>query len=537
MRRSALPSRPRALSDRAVAPLPARALARIATFLLCRLGVPALCAAGVGLLYGDALHYAFLYDDGLDLARGEQRSVLSLLTSAEGAFYYRPIPFLVWKGMHAVLGWYDPFWFHLLPLAFHALNGWLVYRLARALALRPLAAGVAAALFLVFPFHYQAVPWAGAWFHPLVTALLLATLLAYRRARLDHSRCWLALSLGCTGLALFTHEYASTVGLLVAGLELWLYRQGQVRAPRPYALLYIALALGFALWWLAVPKWPRAFTLDEVSLVRNGLMFLQALLWPLAIGWRWAPPYLLAHPEAAVAVASALALPLAFWLYGRWQLRAWLLLALGWLVVTALPVWLTLPFEYLEDGARLYYLPGVGIALGWAALAQRLAPGGWRHRGGQVLLLALYGWAIVQSLDFLAVRRAMYAEGTALLRQAVAATYRHADGPVLFVNFPAWKAPAVPAFPLGNTGVTFVPEYVLLGQALHVNGGAPTPVESLATDALPGGWPAHYGPHGAWTGAAELAAASQRAAAIYLTRYTPAGPWLERVDTLPFPGE
>ena len=41
---------------------------------------------------------------------------------------------------------------------------------------------------------------------------------------------------------------------------------------------------------------------------------------------------------------------------------------------------------------------------------------------------------------------------------------------MLFVNLPAWRAPVEPAFPLGNTGVTFIPEYVLLGQALHVNG-------------------------------------------------------------------
>src|SRR5262249_28056255 len=147
--------------------LPARAV------LWERLGAPMLLLVIVSLLYRDVLHYAFMYDDGLDLARGETRSVLSLLTSGEGAFYYRPLPFLLWKGLPALLGRYDLFWFHLPPLLLHGLNAYLVYRLARGLRLGPPTALLSALLFVVFPFNYQVVPWAGALFHPLVTALVL----------------------------------------------------------------------------------------------------------------------------------------------------------------------------------------------------------------------------------------------------------------------------------------------------------------------------------------------------------------------------
>jgi hypothetical protein len=490
--------------------------------------VPALVAVGaavaVGVLYGDALGYAFMYDDGIDLARGEQRSVLSLLTSGEGAFYYRPLPFILWKAMHAVLGRYDLFWFHLPPLALHALNAWLVFRLAKVLGLSSAAGAVAAAFFVTFPFHYQVVPWAGALFHPLVAALMLGALLAYREARRRGAAGWWALSLGCAVLALFTQEYAVTLWVLVGGLELWLWRRGEIARPRPYALLYLALACGFTVWWLAVPKWPRAFTVDPESLWRNALMFLQALLWPLAMAWRWAPPALLARPEAAVAVAGALALPLAGWLAWRARALGWLLLGLGWLAVTALPVWATLPWEYVEDGARLYYLPSVGVALAWGSVAHWLAPRGRGARAGGALLAALCLWIIWQSTDFLSPRRAMYAEGTALLREAVDLAARAPAGShVLFVNVPAWEAPDWPAFPLGNTGVTFVPEYVLLGQALHVNGAGPAQIDSLASDELAGGWPAHYGPHGELTSAAAVEAAAAAAQAAYLTRIGPAG--------------
>ncbi len=495
---------------------------------LDRVGVPVLLLGLVLLLYGEALHYAFMYDDGLDLARGEDRSVLSLLTSGEGAFYYRPLPFIAWKGMHALLGRYDLFWFHLPPLLLHALNAYLLYRLARALRLGPVGAFLAALLFVVFPFHYQVVPWAGAVFHPLVTALVLGALLAYRCARVGGSRGWLAASFVCAVLALFTHEYAITLGMLIAGLELWLWRDGQVSAWRPYALAYFALAGVYLLWWAAVPKWPRAYSLDPESLWRNALMFLQAGLWPITLGWHWAPPALLARPELALAALGSLTLPLLGWLFWRAGALRWLLAAVIWLGVTALPVWATLSWEYLEDGARLYYLPGVGIALGWAALVQLVAPRGWQRHAAQVLLLAVYGWAIWQSVAFVADRRAMYEEGTHLLLEAAAASRAvSGNGEVLYVNFPAWKAPVDPAFPLGNTGVTFVPEYVLLGQALHVNGGRSAAVESLATEGLRGGWPDHYGPHGHWASAETVRGIAAAAAASYVVRYTADGARLE----------
>src|SRR4051794_15938840 len=304
--------------------------------------VPLALLAAVGALYGDALGYAFMYDDGIDLARGEQRSVLSLLTSGEGAFYYRPLPFLVWKGLYALLGRYDLFWFHLPPLLLHALNAYLVYRLARALRLRPPTALIAALLFVVFPFNYQVVPWAGAVFHPLVTALVLLSLLTYRAARSRGATGWLICSLICAALALFTHEYAVTLGVLIAGVELWLWREGDVPGWRPYALLYFGLAGGYLLWWAAVPKWPRAYTIDGVSLWRNALMFLQAACWPLTLGWRWAPAGLLNHPELSVAALSALVLPLVTWLSWRARALRWLVVAALWLAITALPVWATL---------------------------------------------------------------------------------------------------------------------------------------------------------------------------------------------------
>lgn len=492
--------------------------------------VPLVLAALVCVVYGPALGWAFLYDDGIDLARGEGRSVVSLLTSAEGAYYYRPLPFLVWKGLHALLGRYDPFWFHLLPLLLHAVNTWLVYACGRELGLPRALALLAAALFALTPFHYQAVPWAGALFHPLVTTLVLGALLAYWRARTGHGRRWLAISLVAATLALFTQEYAVTLGLLVAGAEWLLWRRGLVRAPRPYALLYGALAAAFTLWWLAVPKWSRPLPADPLAQVPNALYLLQALLWPVALLWRWAPPALLAHPAAVVAAVGVPLVALGGWLYGRAGRGEWSAVAPGWAAITALPVLATLPWEYLRDGPRLYYLPSAGIALGWAALGLLLPRQGARRHLALAALALLYGAALTHSLAFLAERWRFYAEGSALLREAVALVQAAPPGGrVVFVNLPAWRAPETPALPLGTTGVTYVPEYVHLAQALHVNGAPPRPVESVACpDLLPGGWPLHYGPHGRRVARAELANLSPGAWAVYAVQYHP--PRWERVD-------
>jgi hypothetical protein len=368
--------------------------------------------------------------------------------------------------------------------------------------------------------HYQVVPWAGALFHPLVTALLLTALLAYRRFRLGGSPGWLLASLASGFLALFTQEYAVMLGVFVAGLELWLWRTRAVARPRPYALLYFGLAGAFAIWWLAVPKWSRVWTQDPISLARNALMVLQAMLWPLTMAWRWAPPGLLPHPELALVATAALAAPLAVGLYARARALHVLLLALAWVAAAVLPFCATLSYLYVEDGARLYYLASIGIALGWGGLAHLVAPAGRSRRLGQVALATVCLWAIWHSLDFLAARRAMYAEGSALLRQAAAlAAPAPPDARLVFVNMPAWRAPETAAFPLGNTGVTFVPEYVLLGQALHVNGGGVAQLESAATEELPGGWPPHYGPHGAWASLADIEALAATAWGTYLARF------------------
>jgi hypothetical protein len=195
--------------------------------------------------------------------------------------------------------------------------------------------------------------------------------------------------------------------------------------------------------------------------------------------------------------------------------------------ITALPVWATLSTEYLEDGARLYYFPSVGIALAWASLCLLTTGAGWRRALSVLGVAVLLGLATWQALEFQGPRRAMYADGTRLLLTAAAASRaRPPDGGVLFVNLPAWQAPVEAAFPLGNTGVTYVPEYVLLGQALHVNGGRASGVESLATRELEGGWPNHYGPHGAWVDLAELLTRADAEVARYVVQYTPEGPQL-----------
>src|SRR5439155_5768931 len=90
-----------------------------------------MCAGLVALVYGQALTFAFTFDDPLDLPRAEGRSVWSMLSSSEGYAYYRPIPFIIWKGLRALQGHYSQATLHGLTLAAHALGAWLLYLLLR----------------------------------------------------------------------------------------------------------------------------------------------------------------------------------------------------------------------------------------------------------------------------------------------------------------------------------------------------------------------------------------------------------------------
>lgn len=232
----------------------------------------AVCVAITALIYGQALTFPFFYDDTYDMSRTEAQSFLSLLGGIDGYAYYRPLPFLLWKALYRIEGFYDPVLFHALALASHILAGWLLYLLVRRLTGSEWAI-LPAILFLAFPFSYQVVPVAGSIFHSLVTLFILATLYFYLLARLSGRWVFMAVSIVMAALALWTHEF----GILVAGylvlLEGLLWLTHRVRCPTPWLLAHLALGGLFLLVWLSVQKVASPIPADQEELIQKGLFF------------------------------------------------------------------------------------------------------------------------------------------------------------------------------------------------------------------------------------------------------------------------
>jgi len=178
-------------------------------------GLPALAfVLSVGIsfaVYGRVLGFSYFLDDAFDLTRTEQVSFWALLTRPlPGYAYYRPVPFMIWKAIYLLTGRYDLHLLHLLPLAAHALSGWLLFlllwRLTRSSwSLLPMV------LFLLYPFSYQALEIEGTLVHSLVTAEILAVLLLWYDGRLLGSPVRLCVASILSGVALWTHEYGVLV--------------------------------------------------------------------------------------------------------------------------------------------------------------------------------------------------------------------------------------------------------------------------------------------------------------------------------------
>jgi hypothetical protein len=137
--------------------------------------------------FDDLDHFEFIWSHDL----GE------IWASSGGFPYYRPLGGTLWWALSELCGRNNPVPHHALNLLLFLLSGLLAGWLADKLWNRPNATPnwprrwLATTLFLLFPFSYQAVPWIGAVYHPLVILLTLVALAGYWRYQFSGSLLWL----------------------------------------------------------------------------------------------------------------------------------------------------------------------------------------------------------------------------------------------------------------------------------------------------------------------------------------------------------
>lgn len=442
------------------------------------------------VVYWPVLGFSYFHDDVYDLPRTEDVSYAELFREPlEGNRYYRPVTYAVWKAVHDVTGSYPAPLLHAVPLLCHALAGWLLYLLLVRLTGSRWAL-LAALLFLLFPFSYQALAIMGALFHPLVTVMLLGMLLLWYDGRVRGSAFRQVLAGGLAVLALWSHEYGVAALPLLLALELLLVRRKQVARLTWWLALPAAAELLFVALWLSFDR-PPGNPVTARDMLDNLALWLQNMTYPVSRQAVWLADLLgvgagpLGTLLGLMALSGALT---AYWLAGR----IWLgLTLLGLAALSFLPAALTLTHGYVLSGPRLFYVVAPACAAFWGLLPG-LRPGlVWRAG-----TLALLGLAIVQSLLFIDRRLEMFEHGSAAVAGVVAAVDAEPGRGHLIINLPAWFAQKEQEYPRGNYGMELAAPYFGLDSLVYIASGAWTNTESRALAPRVFDWRYYLQPHG-----------------------------------------
>lgn len=447
------------------------------------------------LVYWPVLGYSYFLDDAFDLTRTEEESFWSLLIRPLPHYvYYRPVPFILWKAIYELTGSYDPFLLHAIPVVAHALSGWLLFLLLRRVT-GSLWSLLPAALFLLYPFSYQAVAILGTLVHTLVTVQILAALLLWYDGRMQNSPIRLALAGVIAVLALWTHEYGAAIFPLMAAIEGLLWLQDRIRRPTLWLLLPLVAELVYLRLWFTIDK-PEHDHITNADIVHNAGFWLQGFAYPFSRQTYWLTDLFGGNPLRLVLFFSLAGILLACAAYALGR-RYWLpLVALSFGGVVFLPAVATLTYEYMQNGPRLLYIVAPACAAFWGLLPlirfpNRRATIIWR---ATTLVLALV--IAVQSVLFIQRRLVMFDHGTQVANGVIALGEKYPDGSLLFINVPSWFAPKNQEFPRGHLGVQVEPDYIGLERLIYAGSGEQVQVESRSLAPDVSGWLYHFQPHG-----------------------------------------
>jgi hypothetical protein len=429
-----------------------------------------LLVLGALALYWRAPLLGFAGDDALVLYHlkrlGGILQPAAYFTALDFFNYYRPLGFLAFAA-DAALWSFRPAGFHVTNVVLHAVNGLLVFALARRV-LTVRAAALAAALFIAHASNQEAVYWISARFDLLATLFVLTTVLLATRER----AVWVGASLVAFSLALLSKEAALAAPIIVGAYEVFVRK---ARTGRVVVVLTLMLAViaGYAVVRSAVAGLDPtggASRLPKAVLLVAGVGALIALS---HFGWKrwldWMPTVRLAPAVIAVVllIAAVVAVSLqpvvgaplrqklsfagfaSFYLFSPvvapapppffidpttpvyWAGGLAAVLAVAGLLVFARRcvagdgVWLflivatagtLLPVSSLTEGQRYLYMGSVGVSLGLAKWCTDCTGRLRRSVAGVVaLLLAVSVWQVQLKGSDWAWATGMLSRGAALV--------------------------------------------------------------------------------------------------------------------------
>jgi hypothetical protein len=214
--------------------------------------VAALVVAAAVLPYVPSLDNYFVQDDFgvVSLLAGKPAGYFPrwfVSTWMDGIWGYtpdeiRPFPAVSYQ-IAALWGAASPLANHVINVAFHAVNAWLVLALAReaaGLALAP--ATIAALTFALLPMHTESVAWITGRVDSMPACFFLAAFLLFVRWRRDGRRRDYAGALALCGIALFSKQNAVVLGPALVAYDVVL-RSAPVRLGWTWVRPYVPFAL------------------------------------------------------------------------------------------------------------------------------------------------------------------------------------------------------------------------------------------------------------------------------------------------------
>ncbi len=502
-------------------------------------------SAGLALiLYGRGLGLPFYMDDLMAIPLVHKLSWGELWSGSYVLGTYRPLSYSIWKLFAAIWG-FHPLPFKLLNLGLHIINGLLAGELARmwwareaSLARQRLAALVGAVFLIAFPWAYQAIPWVGCTFHPLISIYSIAMVLAYDRLRRGEGRWWAAAVSALVLLGPFTHE----LGYLLPPLLVLAEVRGRGTRDYPPAPRWIylwggGLALGVAAAYLYRQTIPHAMSVGDfgfswLNLFQNGSYFLQALTHPTALISGALRHRAGVEGFAAVWLVGLPTLLAVVWAIRRAGWARWLT-ALMWAPVAASASLVFFEYSFLNRSSRYLVFASPGVALVWAGVLVHLMP---RRRIVCVLLVVLIVPGMVPLAQGM-THLVMMGEVLDDIAAAGKAAPADSDEALLFVNLPDWMIQSPPPYALGNyANWIFFSGYFRPDQVIYITSLKDIKTHNVAFANLFPEVPYAFGvlsdenlPSLDWD---QMAQAVRTAGSVYLAQYEPDRMYLLRAGSV-----
>jgi len=322
------------------------------------------------LAYFNAIHHPFVHDDVVFILQNPHIKDLSHWYQAfymQGASdgintYYRPVLEVLYRLEYFLFG-SNPAGFHFFNVLVHIINGLLIFRLLKKLAIAEHVAWIVSLIFLIHPVQTEAVSCIAGISNLWVALCVLLALNAY----IDQ---WYAVSFLFFLLGMLSKEQGIMLIPMVMVLDI---ARGQKQWQ---AWVYWILSALVFLW---LRHQVTGASLSHDMNVSHGELYLRLEAIPRVLGMDlrlifW-PCDLHYYRSTDILQSNTLAWILGFlttmgiiFIYQKWsQVRFILILGLGWFIAALLPVLNIVPlineYSFILTAEHFLYLPMVGVLL------------------------------------------------------------------------------------------------------------------------------------------------------------------------------